>query len=90
MNNETTEDRVKCELDESVFYIPKKLFSMMLLRSQYPEKKYVRSKDGAVLYGLSEREFTKLARNAGATYKVNKMVLIKVDIVDKYLDDHRE
>ena len=87
---EPIEDQVKCELDGSVFYIPRKLFSIMVLRCQYPEKKFVRYKDGAVLYGMSEREFNKLAHNAGAVHKVNKMSLVKVELIDKYLDYFRE
>ena len=84
------EDKVRCEFDGSIFFIPRKLFSVMVLRSQYPEKKFVRYKDGAVLYGMSEREFNKLAHNARAIHKVNKMSLVKVELIDRYLDYFRE
>ncbi len=87
---EPIEQQVRCELEGSTFYIPRRIFSMMVLRCQYPQKKYVRYKDGAVLYGMSEREFNKLAHNAGAVHKVNKMSLVKVDSVDKYLEYFKE
>ena len=89
-NTELPEDQVKCELDGAVFYIPRKLFSTMVLRCHYPEKKFVRYKEGAVLYGMSEREFYKLAHNSGAVHKVKKMALVKVELVDKFLEYFRE
>lgn len=89
-SSKTIDDQVRCDLDGSVFYIPRKLFATMVLRCQYPEKKFVRYKEGAVLYSMSEREFNKLAHNAGAVHKVNKMSLVKVELVDKYLDYFKE
>ncbi|MBO6308836.1 MAG: hypothetical protein J6N70_08410 [Oribacterium sp.] len=59
------------------------------MRSQIDEKKFIRYKDGAYLYSMSEREFNKLAHDANAVYKRNKMVLVKMDIVDKYLEYFR-
>lgn len=89
-NDEPIEEQVKCLLGDSVFYIPKKLFSRMVLRCQYPEKKFIRYKEGAILYSMSEREFYKLAHEAGAVYKVNKMALVNVEILDKYLEYFKE
>ena len=89
-SSEAIEKQVRCEFDGSVFYIPRKMFAMIVLRCQYPEKKFVRYREGAVLYSMSEREFNKLAHNAGAIHKVNKMSLVKVEIVDKYLDYFKE
>ncbi len=84
------DDQVRCEYEGTVIYISKKLFSMMVLRSQYPDKKFIRYKEGAVLYSMSEREFNKLAHNAGAIYKVNKMSLVNVAKIDEYLDYFKE
>ncbi len=90
MYNGPVEDLVRCEYKGTVSYITPSLFSMMVLRTKYPEKKFIRYKDGPDLYSVSEREFYKLAHNAGAVHKVNKMVLVKVDLIDKYLDYFRE
>ena len=85
-SDEPIEEQVRCEFEGTVIYVPRKIFSMMVLRCQYPEKKYIRYKEGAVLYSMSEREFNKLAHNAGAVHKVNKMSLVKVAKVDDYLE----
>lgn len=87
---EPNEEKIKCEFEGTVIYVPRKIFSMMVLRCQYPEKKFIRYKDGAEMYSMSEREFNKLAHNAGAVHKVKKMSLVKVDLIDKYLDYFRE
>ncbi len=85
-----TDDLVRCEYKGTVSYVTPQLFSMMVLRTKYPEKKFIRYKEGADMYSMSEREFNKLAHNAGAVHKVNKMSLIKVKDVDTYLDYFRE
>ncbi len=84
------EDLVECRYNNSVFRIPNKLFLSILLRSQINEKKYVRYKEGAKIYSMSEREFNRLAHDAGAVYKRNKMALVKIDIIDKYLEYFKE
>ncbi len=84
------EDLVECRYNNSVFRIPNKLFLSILLRSQVNEKKYVRYKEGAKIYSMSEREFNRLAHDAGAVYKRNKMALVKLDIIDKYLEYFKE
>ena len=50
------------------------------------KKKFIRYKDGKEYYGINERTFEKLAKEANATYKVGKMVLVNVEILDKYLE----
>ncbi|MCR5596133.1 MAG: hypothetical protein K6G12_09810 [Lachnospiraceae bacterium] len=71
-------------------YLPKKLFLEILLRSRVDGKKYVRYKEGAYLYSMSEREFNKLAHDAKAVYKRNKMALVKLEIIDNYLEYFKE
>ena len=85
---ESLEDQVRCEFEGTVMYVPRKIFCMMVLRCQYPDKKYIRYKEGAVMYSMSEREFYKLAHNAGAIHKVNKMV--HVAKIDEFLNYFRE
>ena len=87
-----TEDseQVRCEVDGLIFFIPRKLFYAMALRCQYSEKKYIRYKEGAKMYSMSEREFNKLAHDAGAVHKVKKMALVKIATVDEYLEYFKE
>ena len=84
------DDMVECRFNGAVFKIPKKLFLSILLRSQVNEKKYIRYKEGAKIYSMSEREFNRLAHDAGAVYKGNKMALVKLEIIDKYLEYFKE
>ena len=49
-------------------------------------KKFVRYKEGAELYSISQKKFEQLAKDAGATYKVGKAVLVNCHILDDYLE----
>lgn len=49
-------------------------------------KKFRRYKDGAEYYGFSKSIFERLAKDAGAIYKVNKVVLANCEIFEKYLE----
>ena len=48
-------------------------------------KKFVRYKEGAELYSISQSKFEKLAKDAKATYKVDKVVLVNCELFEKYL-----
>lgn len=58
----------------------------MAVKNNEKEKKYVRYQEGADMYSMSVRKFQDLAKDAGAIYKVGKMVLVKVAIMDEYLE----
>lgn len=81
---------VECHYNGAVIMVPLKIFLAMTMRTQYDERRFVRYKEGAKIYGMSEREFNKLAHDAGAVYKRNKMALVKLDIIDRYLEYFRE
>ncbi len=49
-------------------------------------KKYVRYAEGAELYSMSVSKFMQLAKDAKACYKVNQLVLVNLEIVDKYIE----
>lgn len=51
--------------------------------------KYVRYKEGAELFSMSQSSFEKLAKDANATYKINKIVLVNTELVEKYLESCR-
>ena len=83
------EEMVDCYHDGVVTHIPKKIFMQMVMRTQIPDKKYVRYKEGAEMYSMSERQFFKLAHDANAVIKYGKLVLINVEIIDRYLEYFR-
>jgi len=81
---------VECHYNGAVIQIPVRLFLKMTFRLQYDNKKFVRYKEGAQMYGMSEREFMKLAHDAEAVYKRNKMCLVNVELIDKFLEFFKE
>lgn len=54
-----------------------------------PEKRFVRYREGAELYGMSLKTFERLAREAKATYKVGRMVLVNCRYFEEYLEQFR-
>lgn len=53
-------------------------------------KKFVRYKEGAEKYSIGMSKFQELAKEAGATYKVDKIVLVNCEIFEKFLETFRE
>ncbi len=49
-------------------------------------KKFVSYKQGAELYSMCQSKFEQLAKDAGACYKINKLVLVNLELIDKYLE----
>ncbi|MDY4969524.1 MAG: DUF6462 family protein [Lachnospiraceae bacterium] len=52
-------------------------------------KRFVRYKEGAALYSMGVDKFEKLAKDANATYKIDKLVLVNCDIFEEYLETFR-
>ena len=84
------EEMVECHYNGAIINIPVKIFISMTMRTQYDGKKFVRYKEGAEIYSMSEREFYKLAHDANAVYKRNKMALVNMEILDKFMEYYRE
>ncbi len=68
---------------------------MALKRAEVDEtallaKKYVRYEEGAKKYSLGITKFMLMAREAKATYKVDKIVLVNCEIFERYLETFRE
>ena len=57
-----------------------------MARKTDERKKYVRYKEGAEIYSISQKKFEQLAKEANATYKVGKAVLVNCRILDEYLE----
>lgn len=53
------------------------------------KKKFVRYKEGADLYSMSQSKFEQMAKDAGAVYKLNKLVLVNREVFDDYLESFR-
>lgn len=52
-------------------------------------KKFVRYKEGAAMYSMCQSKFEGMAREAKATYKLDKVVLVNTEIFEKYLETFR-
>ncbi len=80
------DEMVECHYKEAVIYIPVKLFTEMTMRTQVPGQKFIRYKQGAKIYGMSERSFYELANEAGAVHEIRGMRLVKIDTLDNYIE----
>ena len=49
-------------------------------------KKFVRYKEGAVLYSMGMSKFQELAKEAKACYKVGHLVLVNTEVLEAYLE----
>ena len=53
------------------------------------KKRLVRYKEGAEMYSMGMNKFQTLAKDAGAILKIDRMVLVDLDIFDQYLETVR-
>ena len=53
------------------------------------KKKYVRYEEGAVLYSMGKNSFRQVAQDAHALLRIKKMAIVDLDILDDYLEQHR-
>lgn len=84
------EDVVQCHYNGAIVPIPASLFMSMTLGIPMQEKKFVRYKDGAKMYSMCQSEFNKLVHDAGAVYKRNKMALVNLEVLDKFMEYFKE
>lgn len=59
------------------------------MENKLDRKKFVRYKEGALLYSMSQSKFERLAKDANATYKVDKLVLVNCELFEQYLETFR-
>ena len=59
------------------------------MKNKVNAKRLVRYKEGAELYSMCQTKFEEIAKEAGAVYKLNKLVLVNCDILDDYLETFR-
>ena len=55
-------------------------------RDDKKKTRFVRYKEGAALYSMCQTKFERLAKDANAIYKIDKLVLVNTDILDDYLE----
>ena len=67
----------------------KKVEVINVVKEKYGRKRFVRYKTGAELYDMSQSSFEDLAEEAGAKYKIGKIVLVNCDIFEEYLEMFR-
>ena len=53
------------------------------------DKKFVRYKEGAELYSMCQKKFERMAHDAGAVYKLDKLCLVNVELFEEYLEGFR-
>lgn len=53
------------------------------------KKRLVRYKEGAEMYSMGMNKFQTLAKDAGAILKIDRMVLVDLDVFDQYLESFR-
>ena len=58
-------------------------------REAIRKKKFVRYDEGAELYSMCKHSFMKLAAEAGALYKVNRISLVNMEVFEEYLETFR-
>ena len=54
------------------------------------DRKYIRDKDGAKVYGIGLTKFQALAHEARAVCKIDGIALVDCSIMDKFIDSFRE
>lgn len=88
-NYEENHDLIRCDDGSKIYWIPRTIFARLVLEVNIPGTKFVRYKTGADMYDMSERQFKEIAKDAKAIYKINRMVLVSVEAVDRYLECFR-
>lgn len=59
------------------------------MQQKVNKKKFVRYKEGAEIYSMCQSKFEQMAKEAGAIYKLNKLVLVNCDVFEEYLETFR-
>ncbi len=63
--------------------------SRSLRNTNQSRKKFVRYKEGAEAYSMCQSKFERMAREAKAIYKLDKLVLVNTEIFERYLETFR-
>jgi len=67
----------------------RRIFLMQRIPKAINKKRLVRYKEGAEMYSMGMNKFQSLAKDAGAILKIDRMVLVDLDVFDQYLESFR-
>ena len=56
------------------------------MQAKVNTKNFIRYDEGAERYSMSKHSFMKLAQDARAVYKINRITLVNVKIFEEYLE----
>ena len=56
----------------------------------FAQRSFITYNMGSEYYGFSVKVFTRLAREAGAAYKIGKMVRVNREVFEEYLRKHQQ
>jgi hypothetical protein len=59
------------------------------LGEKVERKDFIRYDEGAERYSMSKHSFMKLAQDAHAVYKINRITLVNVTVFENYLESFR-
>ncbi|MDL2301029.1 DUF6462 family protein [Lachnospiraceae bacterium OttesenSCG-928-D06] len=59
------------------------------MEAKVQKKDYVRYDEGAERYSMSKHSFMKLAQDAHAVYKINRISLVSIKLLEEYLESFR-
>ena len=59
------------------------------MQTKVDKKNFIRYDEGAERYSMSKHSFMKLAQEAHAVYKINRITLVNVKIFEEYLESFR-
>ena len=62
---------------------------MQRISKTISKKRLVRYKEGAEMYSMGMNKFQILAKEAGAILKIDRLVLVDLDLFDQYLESFR-
>lgn len=85
IENSNHEEMVECHYQGSIIYVPVKTFVKVTMQMQHEGRRFVRYKEGAKLYSMSENKFRQLVDAAEAVHHFGKMALVDTVKVDEFL-----
>lgn len=59
------------------------------MQAKVNTKNFIRYDEGAERYSMRKHSFMKLAQDARAVYKINRITLVNVKIFEEYLESFR-
>lgn len=62
---------------------------MQRVQKAINKKHLVRYKEGAEMYSMGMNKFQTLAKEAGSILKIDRLVLVDLDVFDRYLESFR-